>query len=143
MSNNKIQLLVFIGLAFGLSIAAEAKVPWQSNKLREQKKVEKIQAEIDAIPLMTGRAEGDYDILGPVRGEDALTNKRTYIYNKMRQVAYEMGADAVVEVRCKKMLNWLAQSCEGFGIKYRNEKAEETPSESDESAPSEASPDPQ
>lgn len=96
-----------------------AKVPWQSNKLREQEKWKKIQAEIDAIPLMREKAEGDYDILGPVHGEDALTNKRTYIYNKMRQIAYEMGASAVMEVKCKKILNWTAQSCEGFGIKYR------------------------
>lgn len=117
--------LLFLLVASGLSVAAQAKAPWQSNKLREKKKYEKIQEKIDAISLYREKLSGTYDIIGPVSAQDALTNKRTYIYNKMRQIAYEMGADAVMEIRCKKTLNWLAQSCEGFGIKFKGDESGE------------------
>lgn len=99
-------------------LVLQAKVPWQSNKLREKKKMEKIEEAINQIPIYEEKLTGDYIILGPVRGQDILSKKRTAIFRQMREQAYKMQADAIMEMTCKPMLKSIFQSCEGFAIKY-------------------------
>lgn len=96
-----------------------AQAPWRTNKLREAKKTESIRAQIDEIPLYEEKLTGNYDILGPVRGQDMLTKKKEAIFYQIRQTAWKMGADAVMEIECKPILKTVFQSCEGFAIKYR------------------------
>lgn len=96
-----------------------AQAPWRANKLREAKKTEAIRVRIDEIPLHEEKLEGNYEILGPVRGQDMLTKKKEAIFYQIRQTAWKMGADAVMEIKCKPVLKTVFQSCEGFAIKYR------------------------
>lgn len=127
-----------IGLCLALFIFAflllypfflQAKPSWQSNKLRERQKWEKVQEEIDQIPLYKEKLEGNYQIIGFVRGDDLWTNKHHAIYNKMKREAFEMGADAIMEVKCKRIAKWFAQHCEGFAIKYLSLPEETAPQE--------------
>jgi len=111
-------LSAFLLFSLIMAPAVQAKVPWQTNKLRAQKKWEKLAEKIDRIPVFRDKIDGHYDILGPVHAQDAFTRKQTAIVRKMRTQAYKMGADAIMEFRCRKMVKSLFQNCEGFAIKY-------------------------
>ena len=104
----------------GVSFLAQARPEWQVNKLREQKKQEAIQEQIDSIPLYEDKLTGDYTIVGPVRGQDIVSRKKNAIFAQVRLQAYKMKADAVMELKCTKVLKSVFQSCEGFGIRYIN-----------------------
>lgn len=120
MENNLLKIkIVVICFLLALPFAVNAKAPWQYNKVREKRKQDAIWAEASQIPLLKEKVKDrKYQILGFVRGEDLFTSKHIAIYNKMRLDAHKMGADAIMEVRCKRIMKSFAQQCEGFAIKY-------------------------
>lgn len=125
----KLKFLAWLLIIIWLSPAvSQAQAPWQKNKLREKKKWEKTLDKIEEIPVHEEKLKGNYQILGFVRGEDAFTNKKTGIIKHMRIQAYKMGADAIMEFKCKRGWKSLYQACEGFAIKFaESETNQESP----------------
>lgn len=101
-----------------LPVTIQADVPWQTNKLRSQREQAAVEKEIAQIPLYEEKIDGNYQMLGPVRGQDILSRKKNAIFSQIRHQAYKMGADAVIEIKCKPLLKSIFQSCEGIAIKY-------------------------
>ncbi len=102
-----------------VTMPAHANPEWRKNKVRQQAADEAILAVIDEIPIYTERLEGNYDILAPVHGQDILSRKRDAIYYQVRETAYKIGADAIMEFSCKPMLKSVFLACDGFAIKYK------------------------
>ncbi len=93
---------------------------WQNNQASVKNEEASVIAAIDEIPLYAHRVDGSYDILAPVRGQDMLNQKKDAIFFQMRKMAYQVGADAVMGVKCKPIFKSVFQSCDGFAIKYKN-----------------------
>lgn len=72
--------------------------------------------ELVKIPIYEERLQ-NVVIIGPVHGQDVLGSKKTAIFNQVREQAYKMQANAIMEFKCKPMLKSLFQTCEGFGVK--------------------------
>lgn len=89
------------------------------NKVRVKREQERLQEEVAKIPIYTEKLSGNYDILGPVYGQDALTQKKEGIIYQMRLKAFKAKADAVMEFQCKQLGKSLFRQCEGFAIKYK------------------------
>lgn len=116
MTDMKILMTAVLILA---SLPAFARPTWQENRMRQKASDEVILAAIDEIPLYSEKLEGQYDILAVVRGQDMLNKKKSSIYYQMRETAYKINADAVMQVTCSRVLKSTFQSCEGFAIKYK------------------------
>ena len=119
MIMNKTTVIFFL-LCF-LPASLKADVPWQTNPLSDKKKKAAVEEKIAQIPLYEEKIEGDYDMLGPVRGQDILSRSQTAIFSQIRHQAYKIGADAVIDIQCKPILKSIFQSCEGIAIKFKNE----------------------
>ncbi|OGQ08978.1 MAG: hypothetical protein A3G32_09040 [Deltaproteobacteria bacterium RIFCSPLOWO2_12_FULL_40_28] len=104
-------------LFFSFIMPSMAKAPWATNQLRQNKKTEAYEAELEKIRIYREKLEGDYTILGFVQGQDAFTNKKDAVIHQIRKKAHKMGADAIMEFKCKKMVRSTLQSCEGFAVR--------------------------
>lgn len=103
-------------LFFSFIIPSMAKAPWATNQLRQNEKIEAYEAELEKIRIYREKLDGGYTILGFVQGQDAFTNKKDAVVHQIRRKAHQMGADAIMEFKCKKMIRSTLQSCEGFAI---------------------------
>ncbi len=112
-------LFLLVCLSF-ISFSVQADQEWRKNKLQAQAEQDRIQEAVDNIPIYRARVGSEYDILGPVHGEDFLTRNKNAIFYQMRVQAYEMGAEAISEFKCKPLLKNTLQSCDGFGVKQRD-----------------------
>lgn len=96
--------------------------PKYINKKKEEEKVREYEEIIAQIPIYREKLKGNYDLLGPVHGEDAFTKKNDFIIRKLRSQAYKMGADAIMEFKCRRIAKSLFQTCEGFAVRYLPER---------------------
>lgn len=112
------KFIFILGFVFLGSTLAEAQAPWRGNKLRAKKEAQKVEEALAAIPIHREKLTGAYQMLGPVYGQDALTNKKDAIIYQMRYKAYLAHADAIMEFRCKSFKG-VYQSCEGIAIKFQ------------------------
>lgn len=114
----KLYSFIIIFVIF-LSSVGHAETNRFTNKIRVKREQEKLQEEIAKIPIYTEKLSGNYDILGPVYGQDALTQKKDGIIYQMRLKAFKAKADAIMEFQCKQIGKSLFRQCEGFAIKYK------------------------
>lgn len=118
----KITLLIMFCVAFGAVSSAHA---YSDTRIRHVAKERQKQAAIDAaaeeIPMLTTSPETGkkYDILGTVQGWDVLNKGKKAVFLQMRRQALTLKADAISDVSCKTVLKAMAQSCEGFAIKWK------------------------
>jgi len=101
---------------FLLACATESYAKDYTNHLKKKAEVQAINSKIKEIPIYKEKLEGNYHILGPVRGQDLFTTKRSAIMAQMRLQAYKMGANAIMEFHCDPMLKKALYQCEGFGV---------------------------
>jgi len=113
---------VAVLLVVAFAIDGWSRAPKYVNKKREAEKIAEYEETIAQIPIHRGKLKGDYDLLGPVHGEDAFTKNNAYITRKLRSQAYKMGGDAIMEFKCRRIAKSLFQTCDGFAVKFRSEK---------------------
>lgn len=89
------------------------------NLAREKRKIEKIEKLVDKIPIYRGKLEGDYDILGPVYGQDIFSKSIKGIVKQIKISAYQANADAVIEFKCEDHVKKSFRNCQGFAIKFK------------------------
>lgn len=89
------------------------------NKVRLAETKAEILLRLDRIPIHKEKLTGDYQLIGLVSSQDALTSKKTFILRDMRFKAYKVGADAIMEFNCRQIGKSFLQRCEGFAIKYK------------------------
>lgn len=110
-------LLTFAFLLF--TFISHAETNRFTNKVRVKREQDKLKEEIAKIPIYEEKLSGNYDILGAVYGQDALTSKKDGIIYQMRLKAFKAKADAIMEFKCKQVGKSLFRQCEGFAIKYQ------------------------
>lgn len=115
MKNVAVVLVVLFFCAWSGDLSARA--PKYINKKQEAEKMAAYEEEIARIPIYREKLKGDYVLLGPVHGEDAFTKKNDFIIRKLRSQAYKMGADAIMEFKCRRIAKSLFQTCDGFAVK--------------------------
>lgn len=116
MKSNLILFLLVLTFVFsGFEVEAQK----HKNKSREKKKFQEVEAVIHDIPIYRGKIDGDYEILGPVNGQDIFAKSIKGIAWQIKVQAYKLGADAVVEFECKTRAKNTFQDCQGFAIKFK------------------------
>lgn len=88
-----------------------------TNHLKRAEEAQAYRTKIKEIPIYREKLEGSYMLLGPVRGQDMLTNKKSAIMAQMRDQAFKMGANAIMEFQCDKILKRTFMQCEGFAVR--------------------------
>ncbi|EKD42725.1 MAG: hypothetical protein ACD_73C00041G0005 [uncultured bacterium] len=106
-----IGLVLTLGLQTSLAFAYDF-----TNKLRLKKEAEVYQTQLKEIPIYREKLDVPYTLLGPVRGQDMMTTKKAAIMYQMREQAHQMGANAIMEFHCDKLLRKTLLQCEGFAI---------------------------
>ncbi len=94
---------------------------WQTNQIVANQKAQAFEKVLFGIPIYRDKLTGTYDNLGFVHSEDALTNKKDAMIYQMRFQAYKMGANAIMEFKCRGIKKSIFQQCEGFAVSYKGE----------------------
>lgn len=110
----------FILLVLVLGASTVLAGPITVNKRREAQKEAKIDAAAEEIEIIKGRPERAFHMLSPVKGDDMMTKSLAGAYHQMRLQALKVSADAITEVECRKVSEYLAISCTGFAVKWQN-----------------------
>lgn len=107
-------LIVFLFLLPAQSFAVYNKVQSAFNDKRERDRLEEIAEKKIAIHDKT--PERAYEVIDAVRGHAILTQKNEKVYRVLKRKAYQMGADAILDVRCRKFR--VGVSCQGTAVRF-------------------------
>jgi hypothetical protein len=102
-----------------LSLSSQAYTYDFTNKLRQKREDAAYRAKLEEIPIYREKLTGNYQLLGPVRGQDAFSKSKKAIMLQMREQAYKMGGDAIMEFQCETLVKRTFQQCEGFAIRLQ------------------------
>lgn len=88
---------------------------------KERQKQAVIDARAEEIPLFENKPadKRPYDILGTVQGWDILNKGKKAVFLQMRRQALTLKADAITDVSCQTVAKAVAQSCQGFAIRWK------------------------
>lgn len=114
--------LIIICLGFTLSfsqLVVGAQSTRFKNKVRKAERVDAYLEKVDKIPIYKERLHAGHTLLGVVRGFDALTRKKENIFRQMRLEADKMGATAIGELECKKLIRQALLQCQGMATRLK------------------------
>jgi hypothetical protein len=112
--------LMLMGCVFLLSSTTVLAGPLTVNKRREAQKEAKLDAAAEEIEIIKSRPTRTFRMLMPVKGDDMMSKSLAGAYHQMRLQALKVKADAITEVECRKVAEYLALSCTGFAVKWQD-----------------------
>lgn len=108
----QISLLVFCMLCNGL-VFAKARHPFLKKRQHND-----LEQKAQHVQLLKYVPQEQFEVLDVIRGHSVIENNKSDIENVLKIKAYEIGGNAVIDIKCEKY--GVGVSCYGTAIKIAN-----------------------
>lgn len=114
-NTSSVLLLVYL-LTSTFAVDAAARHPFQ-----EKRTLLKLREDSKNVPVYMGNdiPDQEFEILKLIRSDGLFKKNYDEALAKLKMRAYELHADAVVDVTCEKVGHSVAASCYGHAIKWK------------------------
>lgn len=115
--SNTFSILMFVSL-MGVNFAADAAV---RHPFQEKRALLKLREDSKNVPVYMGNDMPDqqFEIIKLIRSDGLFKKNYDEALAKLKMRAYELHADAIVDVTCEKVGRSVAASCYGHAIKWK------------------------
>lgn len=113
MKRFQISILILC-LVFSSLAVAKARHPFLKKRQKN-----KVSVEAQGVQLLKYIPQQEFEVLDVIRGHSVIENNKSDIENVLKVKAYELGGNAVIDIKCEKY--GVGVSCYGTAIKLAKE----------------------